>query len=209
MAPNSLIEKRYDRLARYFDFLESPMEMMAAQKWRKKLFSQLEGQIILEVGVGTGRNFPFYPPGKSITAIDLSQKMLAQASLKAAQLKLPASLFKMDVQDLKFSSGTFEAVVSTFVFCSVADPEKGLQEIKRVLKPGGKIYFLEHVRPEGFWGRLFDHLNPIFRKFIGTNINRRTVSSIKKVSLRLLQEENLSGNIFKFIKAAKLEGGDQ
>ncbi len=209
MAPNNLVEKRYDRLARCFDFLESPMEMMAAQKWRKKLFSQLEGQTILEVGVGTGRNFPYYPPGRSITAIDLSKKMLAQASLKAAQLKLSISLFKMDVQDLKFSSGSFDAVVSTFVFCSVADPEKGLQEIKRVLKPGGKIYFLEHVRPEGIMGNLFDLFNPFFLKMVGTNINRRTVRSIKKVSLCLLQEENLSGNIFKFIKAAKPEGGDQ
>lgn len=208
MIRNNLVEKRYDRLARFFDFLVSPMEMMAVQKWRKKLFVQLEGQEILEVGVGTGRNFPFYLPGKSITAIDLSKKMLAQASLRAAQLKLSVSLFQMNVQDLKFSTGTFDAVVSTFVFCSVADPEKGLREIKRVLKPKGKIFFLEHVRPEGSMGRLFDLLNPILHKILGTNINRRTVNNIKKVGLRILKEENLSGSVFKFISAEKSEGGN-
>ncbi len=202
MAVNQ-VEKNYDRLARFYDLLENPMEMMAVKKWRKRLFRELEGEKILEVGVGTGKNFPYYPANKLITAIDISQKMLARALLKAARLNLPVYLFKMDVQDLKFPESNFDAVISVFVFCSVADPEKGLREIKRVLKPGGKIFFLEHVRPSGKWGKIFDFFNPLLSRWTGININRHAIRTIKKASWRILQEENLWGDVFKFIKAEK------
>ncbi len=202
MAVNQ-VEKNYDRLARFYDLLENPMEMMAVKKWRKRLFRELEGEKILEVGVGTGKNFPYYPANKLITAIDISQKMLARALLKAARLNLPVYLFKMDVQDLKFPESNFDAVISVFVFCSVADPEKGLREIKRVLKPGGKIFFLEHVRPSGKWGKIFDFFNPLLSRWTGININRHATRTIKKASWRILQEENLWGDVFKFIKAEK------
>lgn len=198
MAKNA-VEKKYDRLAAIFDLLENPMEMMAGKNWRRKLFAQIEGDKILEVGVGTGKNFPYYPPDKSITAIDISQRMLAKASLKAAQLRLAIPLLKMDVQDLKFPPNSFDAVVSTFVFCSVADPEKGLQELKRVLKPGGKIFFLEHVRPQGIRGRIFDLLNPLFECLLGNNINRQTMARIRKAGLTISKEENLFSDFFKFI----------
>ncbi|MGB9699554.1 MAG: class I SAM-dependent methyltransferase [Thermodesulfobacteriota bacterium] len=203
MKVKNSVARKYDRLAAIFDFLENPMEVMGAKKWRKRLLAQVEGDKILEVGVGTGKNFPYYPPQKSVTGIDISKKMLSKAALKAAQLKLSIPLFNMDVQDLKFSSGSFDAVVSTFVFCSVADPDKGLQEIKRVLKPGGKIFFLEHVRPQGIKGRIFDFLNPLFFRLLGNNINRRTARIIKNVGLRILHEEDLFGDVFKFIKAER------
>ncbi|MGC8810869.1 MAG: class I SAM-dependent methyltransferase [bacterium] len=203
MKVKNSVARKYDRLAAIFDFLENPMEVMGAKKWRKRLLAQVEGDKILEVGVGTGKNFPYYPPQKSVTGIDISKKMLSKAALKAAQLKLSIPLFNMDVQDLKFSSGSFDAVVSTFVFCSVADPDKGLQEIKRVLKPGGKIFFLEHVRPQGIKGRIFDLLNPLFFRLLGNNINRRTARIIKNAGLRILHEEDLFGDVFKFIKAER------
>ena len=197
------VARKYDRLAAIFDLLENPMEMMGGKKWRKRLFAQVEGDKILEVGVGTGKNFPYYPPHKSVTGIDISKKMLAKAAWKAAQLKLSIPLYNMDVQDLKFPPGSFDAVVSTFVFCSVADPEKGLEEIKRVLKPGGKIFFLEHVRPRGIRGRIFDLLNPFFVRLLGNNINRPTLAAIRKAGFTITHEENLFSDIFKFIESAR------
>jgi ubiquinone/menaquinone biosynthesis C-methylase UbiE len=112
----------------------------------------------------------------------------------------------MDVQALQFRVGSFDSAVSTFVFCSVPDPLKGLEELRRVLKPKGKAYFLEHVRPGGFRGRVFDLLAPLFVRITGANINRDTVTNIKRAGFCILLEENLFSDIFKFIIAENSKG---
>lgn len=198
---NSSAERRYDRIAWVFDWMELPMEKMAAKKWRQMLFSQLEGHHILEMGVGTGKNLAYYPPGKSVTGIDISERMLARARKKAVRLDRPFTLLKMDAQSLEFPDNSFDTLVSTFVFCSVPNPMKGLKEVHRVLKPKGRAYFLEHVRPGGFRGWLFDFLNPLVVLIIGANINRDTVKNIERAGFRILLEENLFSDIFKFIIA--------
>ena len=137
--------KRYNRIASVYDFMESLIERSRYSGWRQLLWSKVEGQIILEVGVGTGKNFPFYPPGSDITAIDFSEKMLDRAREKAKKQDIEIALRQMDVQNLSFEDDTFDTIVSTFVFCSVPDPIKGLKEIKSVCKPNGKLLLLEHV----------------------------------------------------------------
>ena len=197
----SSAERRYDRIAWVFDWMEFPMEMMATGKWREKLFSRLEGHRILEVGVGTGKNLNYYPPENDVTGIDVSERMLARARKKAARLDHPFTLLKMDVQALEFPDRSFDSIVSTFVFCSVPDPVKGLEETRRVLKSKGRAYFLEHVRPRGFRGWIFDLVNPLFVRIMGANINRNTVRNIEKSGFKILLEENLFSDIFKFIMA--------
>lgn len=199
----SSAEKRYDRVAWIFDYIEFPMERMAAKKWREKLFSQLEGQHILEVGVGTGKNLEYYPSEKYVIGIDLSEKMLVRARKKTVFLAKVFTLLKMDVQALQFPDGYFDTAVSTFVFCSVTEPVKGLRELHRVLKRKGKAYFLEHVRPQGFRGWIFDLLSPIFVRIMGANINRETRKNIEKAGFVILQEENLFWDIFKLIAAER------
>ena len=202
---DSTAERRYDRIARVYDWMEFPMEKMAMQEWRKKLFSHLEGQSLLEAGVGTGKNLAYYRPGKTVTAIDTSKGMLVRARKRASRLGQPVSILKMDVQALQFRGGSFDSAVSTFVFCSVSDPLKGLEELRRVLKPKGKAYFLEHVRPRGFRGRIFDLLAPLFVRIMGANINRDTVKNIQRAGFRILLEENLFSDIFKFVIAENVK----
>lgn len=195
--------RRYDRIAWVFDTMEFPMERMASQKWREKLFSHLEGTHILEVGVGTGTNLPLYPLGKSVTGIDISDRMLDRARKKATHLGPLFNLMKMDIQAIEFPEDSFDTIVSTYVFCSVPHPVRGLREVSRVLKPKGRVYFLEHVRPRGMRGRIFDLLNPLVVRLVGANINRDTVSNIQKAGLRILLEENLYSDVFKFIIAER------
>jgi ubiquinone/menaquinone biosynthesis C-methylase UbiE len=194
------IRNRYDRLSPYYNLLESFLEKVAFSKWRKRAFDYLEGENILEVGVGTGKNLDFYPPEKRWTAIDFSPGMLNKAKIKLEKKRINVDLIEMDVQELQFEDQSFDTVLATFVFCSVPDPIKGLKEIKRVCKKGGKIILLEHVRPSGrLLGRLFDAFNPFIVKLMGVNINRETVANIKKAGLKIEKERSLFNNIVKMV----------
>jgi ubiquinone/menaquinone biosynthesis C-methylase UbiE len=162
----------------------------------------LDGDTILEVGVGTGKNMDFYPVDRPIAAIDFSQGMLSRARRKAESKGVKVDLLNMDVQDLQFDDQSFDTIVATFVFCSVPDPIRGLQEIKRVCKKGGKIIFLEHVRPGStLLGKILDLLNPFTVKFMGVNINRNTVANIERAGLNVLEEKNLFRYVVKLIVA--------
>ena len=203
------IRHKYSRISSYYDLMELPLEKIAFSRWRKKIFSFLEGDDILEVGVGTGKNFDFYPVGKPITAIDFSPGMLSRAKKKAERKGIRVDFLNMDVQNLQFGDQSFDTVLATFVFCSVPDPIEGLKEIKRVCKNRGKIILLEHVRPSGkLLGKLFDTLNPFIVRLMGVNINRETVANLEKAGLKIEEERNLFNDIVKIVVATPSSSGD-
>jgi len=196
--------KRYNRIAPVYDFMESLVERSRYSGWRQLLWSKVEGQIILEVGVGTGKNFPFYPLGLDMTAIDFSEKMLDRAREKAKKQDIEIALRQMDVQNLSFEDDTFDTIVSTFVFCSVPDPIKGLKEIKRVCKPDGKVLLLEHVLSANrFLAFLMNIVNPLVVRTMGPHINRKTVENVSISGLKLEKVTDLAAGIFKLIEARK------
>ena len=198
----SIIRKRYDRLAPYYDFLEAAMEWLRFSAWRVRLRENIRGPRALEIGVGTGKNIEYYPSGVKITAIDFSPQMLKRARKRAANTGLDVELMDMDVQNLRFSDRSFDTIFATFVFCSVPDPIKGLRELHRVCKADGRLLLLEHMRPENWWlGCLFDLLNPLIVRMLGANINRRTIDNIRHAGWRIERIENLSSNIVRWIQA--------
>jgi ubiquinone/menaquinone biosynthesis C-methylase UbiE len=200
----ALTRARYDRLAPVYDLVEALIERFSFRRWRERLWSRVRGERVLEVGVGTGKNMPYYPSEAQVTAIDLSEKMLAQARKRAPQLDLKVDLRPMDVQRLDFPDDSFDAAVASFVFCSVPDPVLGLKELARVVKPGGQIILLEHVRARhSILGTIMDWLNPLMVRIMGANINRRTVENVRKAGLPLREVEDLSsGGIVKLAVAA-------
>lgn len=196
-------QSRYDRVAPVYDPLESPMEIFLARDWRELIWSKVEGDNVLEVGVGTGKNISYHPEESQVTAIDISEKILNRASRKAESSEGEVELLRMDAQNMDFADDLFGTTVATFVFCSVPDPVQGLREINRVTEPGGQVLLLEHMRPETeLPGRLFDLLNPIVVRLVGFNINRRTVENIEKSGLKIEKVNNLTGmGIVKLIEA--------
>ena len=194
--------KRYDRMAVVYDLCEAIGERFGYGKWRELLWGKAEGVHILEVGVGTGKNFSYYPPDAVITAIDLSDRMLKRAKDRASKQKVKVRLQQMDVQNLEFEDNTFDTVAASLVFCSVPDPVRGLMEVKRVCKPEGKIVLLEHVLSANtILGWLMNLVNPLVVRIRGSNINRRTVENVIRSGLRVEQVSNLGAGIFKLIEA--------
>ena len=179
------------------------MERLRFASWRRELIGRIAGPAALEAGVGTGKNLIFYPDDLDITAIDLSPRMLQRARKRANKLNLNVNLQEMDVEHLNFADDSFDTVFATFVFCSVPDPIAGLQELRRVCKPDGKLLLLEHMRPENFvLGLIFDLFNPITVRMMGANINRRTVDNIRQAGWQIRAEECLSSDIVRLIEAS-------
>jgi ubiquinone/menaquinone biosynthesis C-methylase UbiE len=195
------IRRRYDRIARFYDLMESPMEGLRFNQWRTRMRERVTGKRALEVGVGTGKNIQFYPPQVEVTAIDISPRMLERARIRATALGRSVQLLEMDVQSLGFPDRSFDTVFGSCVFCSVPDPIEGLEELHRVVKPDGKLILLEHMRPgHPVLGLLFDLLNPMVR-MMGPNINRRTMDNIHAASWHVVEEEWILSDIVRWIEA--------
>jgi ubiquinone/menaquinone biosynthesis C-methylase UbiE len=193
------IRRRYDRASKLYDFIEQPMEIMSLKKLRLDVTKDLKGKV-LEVGVGTGKNVPYYPDNVNITAIDFSEKMLSMARQKVKKFNKQAELICMDAQNMGFADNTFDMVFTTCVFCSVPDPVKGLKEIRRVCKPNGKIIMIEHVRSEKkVLGLVMDIFNPLTVNLYGANINRHTVENVQKAGFTKVNVTNLIGDVVKKI----------
>lgn len=182
---------RYQRLSSMYDRMEGITERRYAP-WRTRLWSQVRGHEILEAGVGTGKNLPYYPADTSIIAIDLTPGMLEHAQKRAAALGLKVNFQLGDVQALSFPTASFDAALATFVFCSVPNPVLGLRELARVVKPGGQVLLLEHMRsPDRGIGVLMDLLNPLIVRIMGANINKRMVENVKKSGLIIERIEDM------------------
>ena len=190
--------RRYDRLSRYYNLMEWAAERRAFQAWRRQVWSLVKGRQILEVGVGTGKNIPFYPEDAHVIAVDLSPCMLRHARTLADHTGAEVDLREMDVQRLAFPDNAFDSVVTTFVFCSVPDPVKGFEEIRRVLRPTGRGVFLEHVLSGmPVVRQAMRTLSPLVRPMMGANIDRRTRTNIEAAGLTVEAETDLWLDIVK------------
>ena len=195
-------DKKYDRFSRFFDASETFMEKSKFGKWRKLVFEKIpKGSSVLEVGIGTAKNLPYYGKGVNVTGIDFSKGMLDRARKKLDNYpEKKVTLLEMDVMTMEFPNNSFDFVVSTFVFCTVPDPLTGLLEVKRVLKTGGKAIFLEHMRSASRFNNLFLYaMNSFSIPIIGTSMMRKTKQSIQTAGFQIVKEKNLFSDIVKLL----------
>lgn len=199
------ITRRYDRLAGLYDLYTEPMEWAGLGRRRRGLLAGASGNT-LEVGIGTGRSLDYYPAGIRLVGIDVAPRMLQRAAQRAAQRGLEVRLRQADVQQLPFPSSSFDTVVATCVFCSVADPVRGLAELGRVVRADGKVLLLEHVRPRGrVLGWLADRISPLTRRLLGFNLNRRTEDNVRAAGLEVVAVRR--GGIWREIQARPRHSG--
>ena len=196
--------KKYDIFSRVYDLFERPMEKYLFSSLRKRALAFAIGEV-LEVGIGTGKNIPHYLDNVKVTGIDFSRGMLEKAKRKKEKLSLKnVTLLEMDVENMSFQDEFFDTVVSTFVFCTVPYPLKGLQEVYRVLKQGGKAVFLEHMKSNSFFLNIPLYMMNVFTKtLIGTSMIRETQKNIEKVGFKIKDVQNVYSDIVRLIVAGK------
>lgn len=202
------VRRRYDRVSRFYDVFESIIERTLFSKWRKRALSDLEGKV-LEVGVGTGKNLKYYSSKVELTGIDISPGMLEKALRRKEKMDISADLRLMDAQAMEFDDGSFDYVVVTFVLCSVPDPQKALEEIRRVLREDGKLIALEHVLSRNPIIALWENIhNPITKGLFGVNVNRDTRSNIETSGFKVITDNELAASdVFRLFECNILSYG--
>ncbi len=192
--------KKWDSAASLFDVMGGygPEKRWASHK--KRLFSGMEGNILF-MAVGTGLDIACFPPGKDITGIDISPKMLARAESRAAAYPGNMTLRVMDVHEMDFPEASFDQVYTSCTFCSVPDPVKGLAALRRVLKPGGKLGMFEHTGSRCFpFNVMLNVMNPVARH-LGPEINRDTEANVRAAGFEITKVTNVFLDVVKTIEA--------
>ncbi len=193
----------FDRIAAPYDRGMAPLEKLWLREMRRTLLPQARGRV-LEIGIGTGANLPFYPPAVCPTAIDESTDMLHVAAQRAEAHGRCLSLSQMDVEHLAFGDGHFATAIASLVLCSVVDLDRALGELRRILqKPGGRLLLLEHMRPQPrplAW--LVDLANVPWYAFNGRcHLNRETQSAVVRAGFRVQEVEMKLGGFLRLIVA--------
>ena len=189
--------KTYHRIARFYDALGMPFEHFRYKPLRRVMFADMGGAL-LDAGVGTGCNIPFYPEGAKVTGIDLSPAMLARARRRREKLGTGVDLFEMNVMALDFADDSFDGVVSTFLFCVLdpADQRPALEELRRVCRPGDVIRILEYALSENPPRRFIMKLwAPWVRFAHGAAFDRHTEQYLDSAGLELVERKFLYKDI--------------
>jgi ubiquinone/menaquinone biosynthesis C-methylase UbiE len=200
--------QRYQRIAPLYDLLDLPFEYRRYRKLRPRLFEGMSGTI-LDAGVGTGRNFRFYPAAARVIGIDISPAMLARARHRLGQARAAVELREMDVTHLDFPDQHFDGAVATFLFCVLPDELQttALTEIKRVLKSGGIFRLLEYTRPADPFRRAITRLwQPWVHWAYGASFDRNTEQYIPASGLQLADSRFVFGDLIKLITVQKAGG---
>lgn len=195
--------ERYQRIAWAYDLLDLPFEYGRYRKIRPQMFDGLSGRI-LDAGVGTGRNFPFYPPSSEVVGIDLSPAMLARAERRRHTAAAPVELRQMDVTRLDLPDASFDAAVATFLFCTLPDELQvaAMRELGRVVKPGGIIRCLEYTRPSGGFRRAMTRVwEPWVHWAYGAGFDRRTEQHVPEAGLKLFESRFVHDELIKLLAA--------
>jgi ubiquinone/menaquinone biosynthesis C-methylase UbiE len=175
----------------------NPLEKKKFKRIRKELLSKATGNV-LELGSGTGINFPLYEEAVKVTAIEPSKHMIERSLLKQKHAYVPIDIVQASAEELPFAADTFDTVIATLVFCTIPNPEKAILEMKRVCKPGGKILLFEHVKMENrFLATLQDWLTPAWKKICdGCCLNRNTIDLLRGHNISIIKVQKYYRDLF-------------
>lgn len=193
----------WERTAPRYDRQISLAERVLFQGGRRWACSRARGDV-LEIGIGTGLNLHHYRPEVRLTGVELSPAMLEIARRRAAALSRDVDLRVGDAQALDFPDGSFDTAVSTFALCSIPDARRAVAEASRVLRPGGLLVAVEHVRSPVLAVRAVQRLlDPLAQRFQADHLLREPLDDIRAERFEVLEHERLKVGIVKRLVARK------
>jgi len=186
--------EKYDGFARWYNLLRF---LDFSSGWRRKLLRSANGNV-LDLAIGTGRNFQYYPKDCKITAVDLSQGMLKFARKRSRELKKDITFCITDTENLPFPDNSFDTVVDSLALCTYLNPIAALKEMTRVCVPNGNVLLLEHGRSDQQWlGRWQDKKARSHAKRLGCYWNRNPFELVHKSGLKITSlEKKLFGLLY-------------
>lgn len=194
----------FDRQAAQYGRKQESKKM---REWRQKLLQHASGQV-LELAVGAGANFPYYPKGVKVTATDFSAEMLKKATMAAQHNRIDAQLVLSDIDELEFPDHSFDTIVSTLSFCSYKDPLKVLGKLREWCKPEGQILLMEHgISSNLAFSAAQKVLDPLLYRVIGCHHNRNIIELLNQSGLQVTNVERYWAGIVNLIRAKPPNAG--
>ena len=191
MTETERIRRLYDDRAATCDQSVGIVERLLFGHFRQAYGALLSGEI-LEVGVGSGLNIPFYSPDVTrAVGVDLSREMLRRAQERASNLGIPFPLVQADAEALPFPDATFDTVAISLALCTIPDPARALLELGRVCRPQGRIVMLEHVRSTARpLAAVQRALSPLNERAIGCHLDRDTFDLARSLGFSIDQTQS-------------------
>lgn len=167
--------------------LNLAMKAPEMTRLRRQLVPLASGRV-LEIGVGSGLNLPFYPQGVQVTGVDPSLALQHYAREMAGQAQLDVEFLAVSAEAIPIADQTFDTAVVTWSLCTIPDPNAALREVRRLLKPKGKLIFIEHGEsPEPSIAAWQRRINPVWNKLAGgCHLNRRPDHSLLANGFKLV-----------------------
>jgi ubiquinone/menaquinone biosynthesis C-methylase UbiE len=202
-AKTDAVRSHYDEHAPKYDRQMKLFERVLFGDGREWVCSQAKGEV-LEIAVGTGRNLRFYPPDVRLTGIEISPGMLELAGRKAAALSRDADLRVGNAEALDFDDASFDTVTCTLALCTIPDDRAAVAEMWRVLRPGGRLLLLEHVRSPVLPIRVGERLlEPLFLRLEHDHLTREPLDHVEAVGFEVERLERSKLGIVERLAARK------
>ncbi len=194
---------QFSGMARAYNPVMKPVDRIGFRDWRAWA-THVQGRV-LEIGAGTGLNFPHYPSTASVFAFEPDHHKVVEMDRRSSACFL--SVTRARAEELPFPSDSFDAAVGTLVMCTIPDPGRALVEVRRVLKPGGALRLVEHVRaPNPIVGSVMDLLTPLWTHLAdGCHLNRDTLAAVRAAGFEIVTVKKKWGGLVIGIDARKPE----
>jgi ubiquinone/menaquinone biosynthesis C-methylase UbiE len=182
---------------KWYNRLMYPLEKGSFKQIRNDLINKASGQV-LELGAGTGINFPLYKNVTCVTAIEPNPFMIEQSIINQKKAVVPIRIIQSNAENLPFENDSFDTVIATLVFCTIPNVEDALNEMHRICKPNGKILLFEHVKMEQpILAKMQIYLTPFWKKICdGCCLDRETVGVLESKGFKIIKLNKFYKGLF-------------